>query len=129
MRVARWILGVVVGYAIFAVSAVLLFRLAGRDPHTQQELGFIIGAIVYGMVFGAIGGYVSAALGGGNPRIQGGVVGGVIALGATVSLIAGPHAGPMWSRVAALTLMAPSALAGGALRGRHGRGLSRTERH
>lgn len=128
MRVARGIVGIVVGYVIFAASAVLLFRLGGRDPHMQQELGFIIGGTVYGMVFAAIGGYVSAVLGGGNSRVQSGVVGIVIALGAGASLAAGPQAGPMWSRVAALTLMAPSALVGGVLRGRRDARPGRAER-
>ena len=118
MRIARRILGVVVGYVIFAVSAVLLFRLSGHDPHAQQTVRFIVGSVVYGMVFAAFGGYVSAALGGGNPLVQGGAVGIIIALGAVVSLLAGPHAGALWSRLSALFLMAPSAPVGSIVRAR-----------
>ena len=33
------------------------------------------GSIVYGIFFAALGGYVSAVLGGGSPRFQGSVVG------------------------------------------------------
>lgn len=122
MKVMRRVLGVILGYVIFAASAVLIFRLAGRDPHAQQDAAFRIGSIAYGMFFGGVGGYVSAAVGGGRARIQGSWVGVIIAVGATISLFAGPEAGPMWSRVAALALMAPSAVIGGIIRGRKAEG-------
>ncbi len=118
MNMVRRIIGVLVGYIVFAASAVLLFRLAGRNPHAQQDVGFMVAAIVYGVFFGALGGYLSAVIGGGRPRTQGIWVGVIIALGATVSLLAGPKAGSAWSRVAALFLMAPAAVVGGMIRGR-----------
>jgi hypothetical protein len=118
MTVARRVLGVIVGYAIFAVSAILLFQLTRRNPHAAQPTMFMAGSIVYGITFAAIGGYVSAVLGGGNSRLQASAVGVVVALGATVSLLAGPHAGSVWSRVAALVLMAPAAAIGGILHAR-----------
>ncbi len=127
MKIARRILGVVVGYVIFAASAVLLFRLSGHDPHAQQSVSFMVGSVLYGMVFAALGGYASAALGGGNARVQGGVVGIIIALGATMSMLAGPNAGPMWSRLGALFLMAPSAAVGGILRARWHAAAGRTD--
>jgi ABC-type polysaccharide/polyol phosphate export permease len=117
MKIARRILGVILGYLIFAVSAVLLFQLARRNPHAEQPMAFMVGSIAYGMIFAAIGGYVSA-VSGGSPRVQGVAVAIIIALGATVSMLAGPNAGSMWSRVAALLLMAPSAAVGGILRAR-----------
>lgn len=36
----RGVLGVVSGYLIFAVSAVLYFRLADVDPHSPTALAF-----------------------------------------------------------------------------------------
>ncbi len=116
MTIVRRILGVVVGYAIFALSAVLLFRLSGRDPHLSQPGTFTAVSIVYGIVFAAVGGYVSGAVGGGSPRAQGRWVALIIALGATVSIIASPRDGSLWSRLAALVLMAPSAAVGGIAR-------------
>ena len=118
MTVARRVLGVVLGYAIFAVSAVLLFQLTRRNPHAEQPTLFMAGSIAYGIIFAAIGGYVSAVCGGGSPRVQGSVVGIMIALGAMVSLLAGPKAGSVWSRVAAPLLMAPSAAIAGIIRAR-----------
>ncbi len=118
MKVVRRVAGVLVGYAVFAASAVVLFRVAGRNPHAQQDLVFMVASIAYGMFFAAVGGYVSAVVGGGKPRTQAIWVGVIIALGATVSLLAGPRAAAAWSRVAALVLMAPSAPVGGMIRGR-----------
>ena len=126
MRVARRALGVIVGYAIFSASAVLLFRLSGHDPHAVQPAGFIIASVAYGMLFAALGGYVSAVVGGEGPRVQAALVALLIAAGATVSLLAGPKAGSMWSRLTAIFLMAPSALLGGLARA--GRGPGRRSR-
>ena len=118
MKVGRRILGVVIGYLIFAVSAAFLFRLTGHNPHAPQSTLFMLSSIAYGIVFAAAGGYVSAALGGGSPRVQGGVVALIIALGATVSLLTASRVGSAWSMLAALFLMAPSAAVGGILRAR-----------
>ena len=128
MKVARRVLGVIVGYAIFAVSAVLRFQLTRRNPHADQPTIFMAGSIVYGIVFAAIGGYVSAVLGGGSARVQASAVGVIIAVGATVSLLAGPNAGSMWSRVTALLLMAPAAAIGGIIRASQASSEGRTAR-
>lgn len=111
-------LGVIFGYVIFATSAVLLFRLAGRNPHAAQDVPFMIDSIVYGMAFAALGGYMSAATGGGHAKTQGAWVGAIIAIGAMASLAASPGADARWSMLGALVLMAPSAVLGGIIRGR-----------
>jgi len=128
MKVARRVLGVIVGYAIFAVSAVLLFQLTRRNPHAEQPTMFMAGSVIYGIMFAIAGGYVSAVLGGGSARVQAGAVGVAIALGATVSLLAGPSASSAWSRVAALLLMAPAAAIGGIIRARLTTNEGRTPR-
>jgi len=110
--------GVLVGYAIFAVSGVLLFQLSGQDPHGEATLPFAIGAIVYGIVFATLGGYVSGLIAGRAPFVHGMIVAGILALGATVSLIKTVGHGHIWSQVAALLTMAPAAALGGYLRSR-----------
>ena len=40
MKVLRSIAAVIVGYSIFVISAVALFRLSGFDPHAPQPLWF-----------------------------------------------------------------------------------------
>jgi hypothetical protein len=114
MKIARSILGVFIGYAIFALSAVVLFHATGRDPHSQQDATFTAIAIVYGMVFAAVGGLLSALIAGRRPMLHAAIVCAILALGAIASLLSRPGAGALWSQIAAIVLMAPSALVGGA---------------
>jgi hypothetical protein len=39
------------GALIFALSAVALFQLSGRDPHAQQPPWFVVASVTYGIVF------------------------------------------------------------------------------
>jgi hypothetical protein len=122
MKITRRVLGVIVGYALFVASAVLLFRITGRNPHAAQDGSFMIASALYGMAFAAFGGYVSAALAGGWSRVQAVSVGMLIATGATASLLTSPGVDSRWSMWSALLLMAPSALLGGIVHGRQGSG-------
>jgi hypothetical protein len=88
----RSVLAVVLGYAVFAVSGGLLFKVAGRDPHAAQDLWFVVLAVIYGMVFA-----------------------GLIAVGTTVSPV--KSAGATWSQWSAILLMAPCAWGAGGRRG------------
>jgi len=115
MKIARSILGVFLGYVVFAVSAVVLFHAAGRDPHSQQDLLFTAGAILYGMAFAAVGGFIAALIAGRRPVLHAAIVGAVLAVGALASLVFRPGAGAIWSQVAAMFLMAPSVFVGGAV--------------
>lgn len=110
MTVLRSILAVIAGYLIFALSAVLLFHLSGKDPHAPQSVPFMIFAIVYGMCFALLGGVASIRIARMRPVMHAALVAGLIALGATVSLVASPGAGATWSQWGALLLMAPCAL-------------------
>jgi len=110
---ARSIIGVLVGYAVFALSAVVLFHATGRDPHTQQDATFTAITIVYGMAFAAVGGLISALVAGRRPVLHAAIVATILALGALASLLSRPGAGAIWSQLAAIVLMAPSALVGG----------------
>ena len=116
------IVAVVVGYLIFAVSAVAFLQLSGQPPHETAPLGLILGSIVFGIVFALLGGYVAALLARRRPLAHALAVAAIIALGATVSLIATLGKGAIWSQIAALVLMAPSAVLGGWLRARQSAG-------
>lgn len=109
MKIVRSVAAVILGYAVFAVSAVALFNFAGRDPHAPQSLGFILFAVVYGIIFAGLGGLVAARIAPGKRTIHAAFVTLIIALGAAVSLVARPGAGSTWSQWAALIVMAPSA--------------------
>ena len=109
MSVLRSVAAVMLGYAVFAVSAVLLFNAAGRDPHAPQNLGFELFAVVYGIIFAGLGGLLAARIARRKGALHGAFVAFVIALGALLSLVATPGGGSRWSQWAALAFMAPSA--------------------
>ncbi len=109
MNTVRSVAAVLIGYVVFAGSAVLLFNAAGRDPHAPQSLGFIIFTVVYGILFAGLGGLLAARIAPKKPTVHAALVSLLIALGATVSLLAAPGAGSTWSQWAALIFMAPSA--------------------
>lgn len=114
LKIARSIAGVLIGYVVFALSAVVLFQATGRDPHAPQDAMFTAIAIVYGMVFAAAGGLISALIAGRRPVLHAAIVGAILALGAIGSLISRPGHGALWSQLAAIVLMAPCAPIGGA---------------
>ena len=110
------IAGVVVGYLMFAVSAVLLFQMTGRDPHAEQSMGFVVVTTLYGMAFAAAGGFVAGTIATRKPRQHAAAVALVLAIGASLSMLTQPGAGSRWSQLTALVFMAPAALAGGFVR-------------
>ncbi len=119
-RALRSVVVIVLGYAVFAGTAALLFRLSGREPHAAASAGFVALTVAYGVVFAAAGGWLAARLAGGHPLGHAAAVAALIATGAAVSLLfAG--APSTWSMWAALVLMAPSAVLGGWVRARTGR--------
>ena len=54
----RKIIGVITGYAIFVVSALLLFKLSGQKPHDDPSVIFMIITAAHGLLFSFIGGFV-----------------------------------------------------------------------
>lgn len=115
----RTVLGIIIGYLVFVASAVALFRAGGVDPHAPATAAFVIGSVAYGMIFAALGGAIAVAVGRRGP-LPALVVGGIIAVGALASIVAmrGRGVGALWSPIAALVLMAPSAAIGGIWRTR-----------
>jgi len=108
----RTVIGVIVGYVIFAVSAALLFQLTGQKPHAVVATSFMLVSIVYGMLFAAVGGWVAEMIGK-NPWKPAVGVAIVIAGGAIASILATPSSESRWSQWSAIFLMAPSVLIGG----------------
>jgi Na+-translocating ferredoxin:NAD+ oxidoreductase RnfD subunit len=114
----RSFLSIVAGYLVFAITAVLLFRISGVDPHQSPAIGFIIGSIVYGVFFAGLGGYVTASIARQKELAHALVVAVIIALIAIVSIILAPKEGVLWSELATLLLSAPAAWIGGYLKSR-----------
>lgn len=109
----RSIGSVILGYLLFAVSAFLFFQLSGQRPHAAAAPVVMAASIVVGGVAACAGGFVAARLAGRKPLLHGTAVAVVLAAGAIVSLVSTLGHGAIWSQVAALVLMAPSAVLGG----------------
>ena len=113
MSFARSVVAVIVGYLVFAGSAFAFFKISGQPPHQAAPLPIMLGSIAVGVVFAFLGGYLAGQIAGRRPLAHGIAVAGVLALGATASLVSTLGTGAIWSQVAALVLMAPSAGLGG----------------
>jgi hypothetical protein len=112
----RSIIAIVAGYLVFAISAELLFALSGRDPHSSAGTAVMFFFIMCGIGAAVLGGYLAAWIARRNPVSHAVAVGGVLAMGALISLIARPGKGAIWTQVGALLFMAPSTVLGGLLR-------------
>jgi hypothetical protein len=111
-RLLRSALAIAAGDAIFGLTAVLLFRVAGRDPDAPAPLQFMVATVAVGVIAAAIGGWVTAAIASHHRREHAAVLGILIGLGALISLLLRPGAGAIWTQIAAVVLMAPAALIG-----------------
>ena len=119
MNILRSIASVLLGYIVFAVSAFSYFKIVKQAPHEAAPLSIMLGSIAIGIVAAYLGGYLAALLAGRRPLTHGIAVACILALGAAASLASTlGHGGAIWSQVAALVLMAPSAAAGGWFRSR-----------
>ena len=111
----RSVFAVIAGYLVFGLSAVLLFQIAGVDPHADTRLGFKVFSVAYGVVFALGAGWLAARLAPGRPLFHAAIVSAIIAVAATGSLVGA--SGAKWSQLGALLLMTPAALLGGRLAG------------
>lgn len=116
LALIRSIVAVVVGYLVFAGLSYSLFRFTGHAPHEAASPLFKMASIASGAIFAFIGGWVAAWIGRRHPLRHGVGVAVILAVGAGVSLAATIGHGAIWSQVAALTLMVPSAVLGGWLK-------------
>lgn len=114
MRIVRNIAAVIVGYFIFAVSAVLLFNLSGIDPYAEAGLMTKFGVVVFGCVFSFIGGYVAKLIAAANSLTVNIVLAVLMAAFAAFSFFKSP--GEHYTQIAAILLFAPASLIGGIAR-------------
>jgi putative membrane protein (TIGR04086 family) len=118
MQILRSIGSVVLGYLLFAMPAFLFFQLSGQPAHAIAPPSVMIASILVGILAAFVGGFVAAHLAGRKPLAHGLAVAAVLAAGAIASLASTIGHGAIWSQVAALALMAPSAALGGWARAR-----------
>ena len=109
----RTFFAVVVGYLVFSVSAVALFQLTHQAPHAATTVSFALIATLYGIIFAAIAGFLSHRLARRDDLLAPILLAIVMALAATVSLIATWREPAHWSQWTAIFLMAPAAIVRG----------------
>ncbi len=103
-------LGVVAGYVVYWLAILVLYAVAGREPHAAGSLGFLAGSTVLRMGFAAAGGLVAARIAGPRHRTAVLSLALVLAAGAVVSLMERPDVASRWPQLAGLLLVAPSPL-------------------
>jgi hypothetical protein len=108
---ARKIIGIIVGYAIFAVSSLLLFRVSGQAPHADATPNFMILTAVYGAIFSFISGFVSQFIAKTKNLKLNYILAIIIAGFATFSFF--KATGNHWTQLLAIFIFAPVSILGG----------------
>jgi hypothetical protein len=109
----RKFIGVLIGYAIFVVTSLLLFKLSGQDPHGQTSTNFKIITALYGAFFSLISGFVLQLVAKTKNLNLNYILAFIMASFATFSLIKAD--GSHWSQLFAIFIFAPISIAGGLL--------------
>jgi hypothetical protein len=111
----RSIAAVLIGYAIFGVSAGLLFGVSGVDPHATPTVAFAALAIAYGLVLATLAGVVAATIARRRRARHAAIVSAIVASAAILSLATKRAGGSGWSELATLGLFAPTIWVAGAI--------------
>ncbi len=111
MKILNNVVAVISGYAVFAISAVLLFQIAGIDPHEDPSTGILILTVSFGMVFSFIGGLLAQLISRSGTLTINFALAGIMAGFAAFSLF--KTTGNHYSQIAAIFLFAPASIAGG----------------
>ncbi len=110
----RKVLSVIAGYAIFAVSSILLFIVTSHDPHQDAPMVFKIATAIYGVFFSIVSGSVLQLIAIQKKLILNFILAFVIFLLATISLVTSK--GSHWTQLFAMLIFAPSSILGGYLK-------------
>ena len=108
---ARKILGVIAGYAIFVVASLVLFQLAGQDPHADPAIVFVMLAAIYGTVVSFIAGLVTQLIVRKRDLKMNYILAVVMAGFAAFSLF--KSGGNHWTQFLAIFIFAPFSILGG----------------
>ena len=100
------------GAGIPAVCAVVAWHVRGTntDLHTPASIAFEAGAIIFGLLFALLAGFLASFIGGRPHFVAAWIVGALIALTALAVMF---REGLAWPQMSALLFMAPAAVVGG----------------
>jgi hypothetical protein len=116
MKFLRNIFGVVIGYLIFALSAVTLFGFSGIDPHVETDVTTTASVIIFGCVFCFIGGYFCKMIADTKTLRSNSALALLLAGFAAFSFFKSD--GSHYTQIAAIFLFSPMSLLGGFFRQR-----------
>ena len=107
----RKILSIIIGYAIFVVTSLALFKIARKDPHLDPTTTFIILTTIYGAIFSFVAGLVTQLIARtANLKINY-LLAFIIAGFATFSFFKSD--GNHWTQLLAIFIFAPTSILGG----------------
>ncbi len=106
----RVVSGVILGYLLFELLWLGLFRVTNTDAHAPASISFELGAIVFGFLFALLAGYVASFIGGRPHFVAAWMVGALVAMTAIVTMF---RKGIAWPQMAGMLFMAPAAVVGG----------------
>ena len=112
----RKILSVIVAYALFAVSAALLFMMTSQQPHHDAPVAFKLITIIYGLFFSVLSGFILQMIARQRQLALNFILALVIFLFASISLLT--SAGSRWTQLFAMFIFAPASIIGGYLKQR-----------
>ena len=107
----RQISGVIIGYAIFVISSVFLFRFSEVNPHEEASKLFMVLTFVYGSVFSFISGLVAQLIAKSKSLKVNYVLFVIMAGFAAFSLF--KSSGSSWTQLLAIFVFAPVSVLGG----------------
>ena len=112
----RSALAILAGFVLFAGAMAVFFNLMGRDPHARASMPFMLLTTFYGMLFAALGGYLTVLLSTRHKFEHAFLVALMIAASGAALILGRPQGTPVWSHLAEVLTMAPIAMVGGYLR-------------
>ncbi len=115
----RKILSIILGYAIFVITSLVLFRISGQNPHSNPEIGFVVLTVIYGAVFSFIAGFSTQLIAKTRNLKINYVLAIIIAGFATFSLF--KSQGNHWTQLLAIFIFAPTSILGGLFNNRQKR--------
>ncbi|MHC0441953.1 hypothetical protein [Flavobacterium sp. 3-210] len=107
----RQILGVIIGYAIFVISSIFLFKFSEVNPHEDASKLFMVLTFVYGTVFSFTSGLVTQLIAKTKNMKVNYVLFVIMAGFATFSLF--KSGGSSWTQLLAIFVFAPVSVLGG----------------
>ena len=113
VNMIRNILSIILGYAIFVVTSIALFKISGQDPHAEPTTSFVILTVIYGTVFSFLAGLVTRLISHTNNLKLNYILAFIIAAFAAFSFF--KSEGNHWTQLLAIFIFAPASILGGLL--------------